>query len=449
MNSDEEEIGGREVGAVQIDITGDRRRGNELITQARSLLGNLKMRMGFNQLRQGQDVLELEEQKYTTTLYDLLFSGELVGENIPIDYAKKTAIEATVNSSIAVSSIKIGGTSADIDKIAIDVQVKYRETGKKSGKVCRGFIVQVFSDYLDAVDDVHDLTVSLQAILPSNDKLGETHTDNVGWPITPFEGGMVIADKTGNEIPFSGFNANGLNYINNYQHFDLDPGVNDLSPEHITAFNVHEFYTNTETLNGTLVGTVVHDGYQYLNYGFNYNVDRTIPGFIGNPLTRKDHRCFVIGTGFTIKDGKYLLDYASKDAGINALFMLPLKEDQLIFNYSSAVSAFSNFSNSNDTTETDAFGNVLHDVGYFTEDMNPGSFGIPCIVKDGTYHIHAEYRDIYQTATRLQKIKIYLLTDEGMMTKEYKDFDITQDIQIKVGAYNTDPFGELVKIKSV
>lgn len=126
LGDDETELGGKETGPVAIDLHGDQRRGQQLIGPARTLLGKLKQRMQFNEIKQDSDRRTLPTYKYLATLFELLCSGEWVGQNIPIDKAKKTYIEVTVNSEIEVSSIKGYGAHPDQDKIIITVQVQYQ-----------------------------------------------------------------------------------------------------------------------------------------------------------------------------------------------------------------------------------------------------------------------------------------------------------------------------------
>lgn len=137
----ENEVGGKELGPVSIDLQGDQRRGQALIGPARAMLGNLKQRMQFNQIKQGSDRRILPEQKTISTLFDLLYSGELVGKDIPIDKAKKTNIEVTVNGEIVVSSIKAYGMHPDQDRIVIDVHVQYSKTGEEEENAIVGFYV--------------------------------------------------------------------------------------------------------------------------------------------------------------------------------------------------------------------------------------------------------------------------------------------------------------------
>ncbi len=170
MQFDGEEIGGRESGPAQIELLGDQRRGAEYVGQARTMLGNLKQRMSFNALLQGQDFVKIPEKKYIRTLYDLLYSGELQGENVPIEKAKKINIEVIVNGSIAVSSIR---GLADIDKITIDIEVEYRRL-PMSGVACIGYILQVFSSDSEADGNLLDVhlknpgggTLHLRGIVP-------------------------------------------------------------------------------------------------------------------------------------------------------------------------------------------------------------------------------------------------------------------------------------------
>jgi hypothetical protein len=136
MLFEDDEIGGVSTGAARIYIEGDRRRGQELIGTGQAMLGNLKQRMQLGHLLQGHDWRQYPEEKYTSTLFELLCNGELEGQNIPVEKAKKTGIQVTVNRYIEVSSIK---GLADTDSIRIAVSVRYEEVGE-GGNKCTAFV---------------------------------------------------------------------------------------------------------------------------------------------------------------------------------------------------------------------------------------------------------------------------------------------------------------------
>jgi len=194
MKFEDEEIGGRETGPINIRFHGNETKGQALFGLAKKHLGELKQRMGFSHLVQDQRVIELPPYEYIDTWYNLLVSGELQGQNIPIDKAKKTNIKASVTSNIFVTSVKGVDGSADIDSIDITVSVKYSLVGEKGGR-CLGYIVQFFGEYTDPnkPEFVFDLTLPKGAGTLKNDS--------------------SVKGKSADLAIFNGYPDNGAKYL--------------------------------------------------------------------------------------------------------------------------------------------------------------------------------------------------------------------------------------------
>ena len=168
MKFDERDIGGREVGPVQMEIIGPRIFSEPHIGTAKNLLGSLKQRMGFNELKIGNDHKEMPKKEYKTTLLDALLSGALDNEETTItvdaEYASKTFGALSHQTTIDVSSIKGEDGQADIDSIKIVAESSFvgKHEEEKTAR-CTGYILQFFAYDFGS----YDMTISL----PSNKEL--------------------------------------------------------------------------------------------------------------------------------------------------------------------------------------------------------------------------------------------------------------------------------------
>jgi hypothetical protein len=127
---EDEHIGGKELGPVRIRFEGDNIECNKLIGHAKSLLGELKRRTYLADIKCGEEHVILSDKRYISTLYDLLLSGEVEHEDIPIDRAKRIDIEVIVKSKVDMHTILGRDGHADNDEIVITAKKFYRKVGE-------------------------------------------------------------------------------------------------------------------------------------------------------------------------------------------------------------------------------------------------------------------------------------------------------------------------------
>jgi hypothetical protein len=158
---EDQDIGGKETGAVMFDYHGDKEKAMALTGEGRALLGSVKNRMRLGGLAQLQDEIRRDNNRVV----------------------------------IFASSIKGQGGSADIDRVSIFVD-KDKEGEEYQTDIITGFIVQMTRTSMEWIWSVP------YALEPGIDSDGPSFTDKSGW-VYPWPYTSSIFPDSGNITPFS------------------------------------------------------------------------------------------------------------------------------------------------------------------------------------------------------------------------------------------------------
>jgi hypothetical protein len=118
MRFNDDEIGGKEVGPVNIDLGAHPRVAFQILGQARLWLGMLKQQMSFNHISALENRHNFGVPEYQSSVGELIAEGTLPGELLnAVSGSTKAIVRGT--GTVSVSSIKGYGTMADTDFISI------------------------------------------------------------------------------------------------------------------------------------------------------------------------------------------------------------------------------------------------------------------------------------------------------------------------------------------
>ena len=482
MRFEDNEIGGRATGPINIRFHGDEAKCHELLGLAQVMLGNLKNRMSFSLLVQDQEVKEFPPQETP---------------------------EGSISSAIFVRSIKGFEGSADIDFIEIAVVAKLNKGSGRGGR-CLGYIVQAFIERTGAQNRQYVFSISLPSntqwsnanlylnwlydgseyagfpdhgakYLLQNDVNTDTVTEveevivmdvkytslttglgaNTAYAvgdmthIPVFPGGAWTFAAGGyNEALIYGEHGNYWGSVGSIQYFPYQLGDGPGGTAAKTQAQALDVADATAALEisyqSFLSATIARESsYNYTDYE---EVAFSYPTTIVFPIYKhKGNKGFITGSGFeSTKQGETIFTAITSEFGQSTLFMVPDKTGSNKYDYSQEVKSYYRDRTSSRTTQSE-LGTIVSPTGVaFSTTHNKtastksdnvwgmtGVFGIPVEVEQGIHKIIGTGGEGYY--------KVHLFTVDGVVVRTIKDVTDGTEIDIKVGPY--DSINEVVTKK--
>jgi hypothetical protein len=248
MQFEGNDIGGKEVGAANIELIEDQRRAQELVGVGRALLGELKHQMSFNNIKALSNHVVLQPwQEFNNLLY-FMMSGDLDG-TASLEKAAKTPVTATIHARISVNSIKGGPGMADQDSIRIHVSTSYNIKSEGPLKVV-GFRIH----FQDTTPYLANIEYNVSEPLGKNGEL-PAYLNMRAW----FRSSAYYAEWDG--VSDSWYDWNGLRYntypsyngekaketADSYRWFTVYPDSSHPSPDLTITTNTMKTIYEDET----------------------------------------------------------------------------------------------------------------------------------------------------------------------------------------------------------